>query len=296
MKRQVFTVAGAVALLLVVVAAASRTQLFHESEPPVTPGLSRLLVDFTLYLFIAFEAGVGLLVIWALWPREEYGMPEIKRPPWWHLLIQYAALALVFGIGVLLASRLRQRFLGGQAVQAGTGAARPNPLAAGLGVPNTPPGFDWLAFGLVVLLLAVVALVSWQRLRRRRVRLREEREVQQALAEVVADALDDLRTDSDPRRAVIQAYARMERVLAVHQFPRRRHETPEEYLARVLAELDIREAAIRRLTELYQFAKFSQHPVDEAMRADALDALADVRSDLLTPSPDAPVVGQPVAT
>src|SRR2546423_489235 len=185
MKRQVFTVAGAVALLLVVVAAASRTQLFHESEPPVTPGLSRLLVDFTLYLFIAFEAGVGLLVIWALWPREEYGMPEIKRPPWWHLLIQYAALALVFGIG---------------------------------------------------------------------------------------------------------------RLLAVHQFPRRRHETPEEYLARVLAELDIREAAIRRLTELYQFAKFSQHPVDEAMRADALDALADVRSDLLTPSPDAPVVGQPVAT
>jgi hypothetical protein len=296
MKRQVFTVAGAVALLLVVVAAASRTQLFHESEPPVTPGLSRLLVDFTLYLFIAFEAAVGLLVIWALWPREEYGMPEIKRPPWWHLLIQYAGLALVFGIGVLLASRLRQRFLGGQAVQAGAGAGRPNPVTSGLGVPNTPPGFDWLAFGLVVLLLAVVALVSWQRLRRRRVRLREERHVQQALAEVVADALDDLRTDSDPRRAVIQAYARMERVLAVHQFPRRGHETPEEYLGRVLAELDIREAAIRRLTELYQFAKFSQHPVDEGMRADALEALADVRQDLLMPALDARGLGRPVAT
>ena len=296
MKRQGWTVAGGVALLLVIVAAASRTQLFHESEPPVTPGLSRLLVDFTLYLFIAFEAVIGLLVIWALWPREEYGMPEIKRPPWWHLLIQYAGLAVVFGIGVLLAARLRQRFLGDQAAQAGAGAGRPNPVTTGLGVPNTPPGFDWLACGLVLLLLAVVALVAWQRLRRRQVRRREERQIQQALAEVVADALDDLRADADPRRAVIQAYARMERVLALHQFARRRHETPIEYLARVLAELDIREPAIRRLTELYQLAKFSRHQVDEGMRAEALEALAAVRQDLLAPPPTATQVGQPVAT
>lgn len=296
MKRQVWAVATGVAALLLLVAAASRTQLFQESQPPVSPGLSRLLVDFTLYLFIALEALVGVMVIWALWPREEYGLPEVKRPPWWHLLIQYAGLAAVFGLGVLLATRIRQRFLTQGGPPGAAQGAASNPLSAAVGVPNTPPGFDWLAFGLVLLLLVAVALAAWQRLRRRRVRRREERELQQALADVVADALDDLRTDADPRRAVIQAYARMERVLAVHRVPRHRHETPAEYLARVLAELEIREAAIRRLTDLYQVAKFSRHPVDESMRADALDSLAAIRQDLLAPAPAPVPLGQPVAT
>ena len=93
MKRQGWAIALGVAALLALVAAASRTHLFHESEPPLAPGVSRLVVDFTLYLFLVLELLVGGLVIWALWPRDEYAMPEIKRPPWWHLL-------LLSGVGV----------------------------------------------------------------------------------------------------------------------------------------------------------------------------------------------------
>jgi len=296
MKRQGWAAAGGVAALLALVAAASRTQLFHESEPPLTAGLSHLLVDFTLYLFVALEVLVGVIVIWVLWPRDEYGMPTIKRPPWWHLLLQYAMLALVFGIGVLIAVRLRRRFFESQAPGANTAGRAQNSVVNGVTAPNTPPGFDWLAAGLVVLLLAAIGLVVWRRWRRHRVIRRQEREVQMALAEVVAEALDDLRTDADPRRAVIQAYARMERALAAHQVARQHHETPVEYLTRVLAGLEIREAAVRRLTELYEFARFSQHPVPESMRADALEALAAIREDLLAPRPEPALVGQPVAT
>src|SRR5947209_5899703 len=148
MKRQGWAIALGVAALLALVAAASRTHLFHESEPPLAPGVSRLVVDFTLYLFLVLELLVGGLVIWALWPRDEYAMPEIKRPPWWHLLLQYAMLAAVFALGVVLASRIRRLLLergtappgqgGSAAAGAGLGAA---------GLPSTPPGFDWLAFG-----------------------------------------------------------------------------------------------------------------------------------------------------
>ena len=88
----------------------------------------------------------------------------------------------------------------------------------------------------------------------------------------------------------------MERVLAVHRVPRRPHEVPLEYLGRALAELDIREPGIRRLTDLYEYARFSQHEVDEAMRSAALESLAAIREDLLVPAPDPAPRGPALAT
>ena len=96
----------------------------------------------------------------------------------------------------------------------------------------------------------------------------------------MSDSIDDLRGESDPRRAVIAAYARMERVLRRHGRGRRAAEAPYEYLERVLAELRIRPAAIADLTELFERAKFSVHRIDGPMKARAIDALASVREDL----------------
>ena len=43
----------------------------------------------------------------------------------------------------------------------------------------------------------------------------------EALADVLEETLDDLRAERDPRRAVIAAYARLERTLAAFGLPRR---------------------------------------------------------------------------
>ena len=59
-----------------------------------------------------------------------------------------------------------------------------------------------------------------------------------ALADVLDETLDDLRAEADPRRAVIAAYARMERALAAYGLPRSPAEAPDEYLQRILADLD----------------------------------------------------------
>jgi Domain of unknown function (DUF4129) len=101
-----------------------------------------------------------------------------------------------------------------------------------------------------------------------------------ALSAALDESVDDLRAERDARRAVIAAYARMERVLGRHGFPRFRSEAPLEYLARVLRELRVRSGAVLALTELFERAKFSRHPIDAEMKEEAIGALVAVRDDL----------------
>jgi Domain of unknown function (DUF4129) len=102
----------------------------------------------------------------------------------------------------------------------------------------------------------------------------------QALTAALDESVEDLRAERDARRAVIAAYARMERVLARHGFPRVRSEAPLEYLARVLRELRVRSGAVLALTELFERAKFSPHTIDAEMKEEAIGALVAVRDDL----------------
>lgn len=101
---------------------------------------------------------------------------------------------------------------------------------------------------------------------------------------VVLDALDlsldDLRRDPDAGRAIVAAYARMERAFAVAGVPRKLSEAPHEFLARSLHEIDASAEAASRLTELFELAKFSNHAATAVMREEALDALTAVRDEL----------------
>ena len=88
----------------------------------------------------------------------------------------------------------------------------------------------------------------------------------------------------DPREAVIACYARMERALAEAGSARRADEAPLELLARVLAEQYVPEGDVRRLTELFEEARFSSHPVTDEMRAAARRSLANVADALAVPA------------
>jgi len=142
------------------------------------------------------------------------------------------------------------------------------------------PQFAWIPVLVVVGLAAAGAFAYYLAARRRANALGVDADVADTLADVLDDTLDDLRAEADPRRAVIAAYARLERVLAAHGATRRLSETPEEYLAHVLRQLEIDARAIRRLTDLFARAKFSQHAVDVGMKEDAIEALEHVRDGL----------------
>lgn len=142
------------------------------------------------------------------------------------------------------------------------------------------PHFAWVPV-LVVLGLAGAGLVAWYLSVRRRKAAASAREtLTETLADVIDDTLDDLRAETDPRRAVIACYARLERALAAVGLPRRLSETQEEHIARILGDLDIGTGSIRRLNELFATAQFSRHDVDSKMKDEAIDALVEVRDEL----------------
>jgi len=103
-----------------------------------------------------------------------------------------------------------------------------------------------------------------------------------AVATLVDESIDDLRSESDPRRAVIAAYARMERGLGRAGLARKPFEAPLEYLRRMLLDLQAGAQPVGRLTELFERAKFSRHDVDVEAKDEAIECLLAIRGDLRT--------------
>jgi Domain of unknown function (DUF4129) len=188
------------------------------------------------------------------------------------------ALLLMLLVALLLARGLHHGHANGG------GTVRPAPTSS----PHAGGGSHavhwsdarWL---LVLPLLALLglAVASFVLARRRRALAPEVDEpVAEAVVAVLDEALGDLGDERDPRRAVIAAYARMEDVLAEHGLGRRPAETPYEYLARVLTDLRASERSARRLTELFEWAKFSTHEVSERMRTEAVGCLTHLRAEV----------------
>ena len=140
--------------------------------------------------------------------------------------------------------------------------------------------FAWIPV-LVVLGLVAAAVVAFTLASRRRPAVGEgDATVAEELADVLEETLDDLRAEPDPRRAVIAAFARLERSFASAGVPRRKEETAVEYVPRALAGLEVDPAPVETLTDLFTRAKFSQHSVDEGMKLEAISALERIRDDL----------------
>jgi hypothetical protein len=100
------------------------------------------------------------------------------------------------------------------------------------------------------------------------------------LAEAVAAGSEALAYQGDAREAVIACYAAMEEALGAAGSGRRAADTPEDFLQRVTGARLIPAEPARRLTELFREARFSRHPITEAQRDQARDALAAIAEHL----------------
>jgi hypothetical protein len=212
---------------------------------------------------------------WAMLPANGREIPRRRRNPF------FMPMMLV-GIVLLLALMRRLGWL----ERLGFPGLR-SPAAQGAqGVPAPPsstalrggePG--WVSFVIVGALLAGILaamIVRRERARRRRAALSAPGQ----LAELLDDTLAGLEDETDPRRAVIAAWIRMEGGLGAAGLPRRPAEAPLEYVGRVLESANVRPESIRRLADLFERAKFSQHAIDERMRAEAIEAVTIVRAEL----------------
>ncbi len=91
---------------------------------------------------------------------------------------------------------------------------------------------------------------------------------------------DAVLRQGDPRNAIVAAWRRFEAQGESAGVARRPWETSSEYVIRILDLVAADSGATNRLAALYREARFSEHPITEDHRAEALAALAAVRHGL----------------
>jgi len=276
------TIVGIVLILLLgVVALVSRGHVSPTGNGAHDRGASQALANavFTLWI-LAMIAGIVLLAYTLSNKRKEKSKEEFRLKPLVFSLMFFAAVVISM---VYLYNHIGQK----------APPRKVNPAALGkkhltkgdreklqrATNPHTP-AFQWPIAAGIFAIIAGLGVTAFIASHRRRQKLIKEITVTQELLAMLDETLDDLRAETDPRKAVIAAYARMEKILAAHDLPRRPSEAPLEYLRRVLTELRVTEDAVTKLTTLFERAKFSEHEIGPEAKDEAIDALVSLRDDL----------------
>jgi hypothetical protein len=277
--RGVAAVAGLLGLLaLVAFAAAGHAPAGGTSRPHAsTPSV---LKDYIATIALLLIPAGAFLIFYAAFLKRAYADVPLKSAAFpFRATPRPFAYIFTFFVFLVIALRWGHHHDGG-----GGGAAPPAVSASGKSGPGQQqydPHFQWLPMlilGSIILgIVGSMMLLTWRR--------RQEEETPDAMrvtiAEVLAETLEDLEREPDPRKAVIGAYAKMERTLAAKGFPREEHEAPDEYLGRILSVVGGSGHSVRRITRLFERARFSEHQIDSRMKTDAIDSLSGLRAELL---------------
>ena len=273
-----------VTLLLAIVAIAARGRPVGSGGG----GHGGLPLSFWDYVFTTAVILVVPLFIAGLFAAAFIRRAQtVKKRNYWESMIRMLVFyALILGVELLVVRHLHlPNHLRLKQPQEATDQLSPGQTQAHHphhphGAVARAPQFRWDELAIILgLLLAVAAGVAIAVLRARR-EPRTRPDTAEALAVALDESLDDLLTDPDLRRAIIAAYARMEAALAAAGIPRHPAEAPLEYVERTLLSLDTSAGAVRQLTELFEWARFSHHEPEPSMREDAVDALVAVRDEL----------------
>jgi uncharacterized membrane protein len=273
--RGLLAVAGGLTLLVAIVAAASRGE---RVAPERGGGASDAVRDYLLSTYMVVGVVVFVTIMFFLVKERESLQTKRSKHRDVRQLLQFALVMLVL---VVAGPYIWKAFRGERDDAPPTAAPTAGEVQRerDRAARERDARFRWEP----LVALGALGAISLAVLVGRRARRREDssdRDMAEALAAVLDDALADLLAERDLRRATIAAYARMERLLAARDIGRRPSEAPFEYLSRVLLELDASAAAVFELTALFERAKFSRHTIDEGMRDEAIAALRAVRDEL----------------
>ena len=279
--RSVLAIGGLMALLaLVAVAAAGHAPSAGASRPSAPA--PKLLRDYVATLAILIMPLGVILIVWAGLMSRVYKDVPLKTPkgyPVRGVPRPFIQIAIIIAV-IALALRFHPFDNGEQ----GSGSSNPTPAAAKPANDDQKseyePQFRWLPMIVVgSLILGIGGAMAVLAARRQR-ELLAATPIRETLAEVLDETLDDLHNEEDPRKAVIGAYAKMERTLAARGVPRRESEAPAEYLTRILEVVSASGHSVRRLTRLFSRARYSPHEIDAQMKEEAIDALTGLRAEL----------------
>ena len=277
---------AAMAVLLAVAALATRGGGSGSTAPPgsgvaANAGHHAVIIVIVVLTPILALLGGALFIyaqIFRLRERDAEAVKRVKRNRR-RLAIAFAVFLAIEAYALRTGHRpwgflhLRNPFSSGGGRSHGIASHRvPRPAHTAI------TGTDWTAIVVIWALVLAAAAILLLRFRASRGPL----EAREAAAQAEDDGEPEvvrLRRERNPRRAVIAAYAAMERLMARDGIPRGAHEAPMEYLGRVTLHGHHGVAAVHRITGLFQRARFSGRPIDEEMRARAIDAVEELEGD-----------------
>ena len=274
--------AGSLVALLVVVSVAARSGDHGRAMPggSLASAAGHHAAVWVLLVIgpIAGVLGLGVFLYSQVVRRRDPALAVMRRKARRRLLV-FVAIAIALEIYYLRTGHNPLSFLHIRNPLANVSPPPPakgHPHAAAPG--NGFATVDWAIAGVTWLLIVAAVIVVYRRMRHT-----EELEDGAAALELEDDVPDTrlarLRAEKDPRRAVIGAYALMDGLMADRALGRRRSEAPVEYLGRMTLAGYGRITALGRLTRLYARARFSTHPVDTGMQAEAVDAVEAIAAE-----------------
>jgi hypothetical protein len=272
--------AGLVALLVLVAMAARGSHPGTSGHVAAKPVPNTVQDYFVTLLALVYVVAIVAIVIGFFKYKDRFSDPGSNWLKNFVIELILIAIAGWFAYWLMTHTNLRDQAKKVQQAQTRQGSGqqqRPRHLPA---TPARTAHFEWPLVAGIGGLVLVGGVWLYVRSRRQLAPLSEERGLEADMVTAIESTIDDLRSEMDARRAVIAAYAVMERTLARHGLARHRSEAPLEYLANILRGLQVRESAVVSLTRLFEFAKFSGHEVDAAMKEEAIDALIAIRDDL----------------
>ena len=246
------------------------------------------------------RAAVAVLLLVVLWQLARPLLRRLRRPgrragsgegddgpegepiPFWLRLAAVAVVLASLLVAWLLLSAVVPTVRQEEMARDGTGGQAGDGGGTGLG-----PSWTSLVAAAGVL-LAVLAVRRWSSARRDRAAASApadgaDGEIARLETAVVA-AQEQLGGHADARAAIVAAYAAMAATLSAGLVRRgtsaRASDTPTELLTRAVGSGLVSEGPATTLTELFREARFSRHPMGEAHRRAAEDALHAVRVEL----------------
>jgi len=211
------------------------------------------------------------------------GVPR-RIPPWLRTLTQVLSL-LNFALFAYLLWRGAIP-LAGLLGLSGSGPAGSFAFPVSVS-PSAPRVITW-TFGILALATGAgaLALAVWVALADRQMGDPEDEERQRhdtlarPLEVAVEESLAALRSDADPRRAIVRCYARFERAASASGVAREPWLTPMEFMREAIVRLPVPGGAVPTLTGLFELARFSDHALGTRDRDRAIEALGAIRSAL----------------
>ena len=102
----------------------------------------------------------------------------------------------------------------------------------------------------------------------------------QRVRRAMGAGLRELQEHTDPRQAIIACYARLEHLLMDYGMPVAQHLTPQEYMSTALQDLDLPLDIFADLVRLFELARYSLYPLDDAARTKAITHLEQLKAHL----------------